>query len=196
VSIIFNPVGILNISADPSDISDGDMQRCKNLRMDDMGVLKERHGSYRLNSITLTGTPDFIIEQGGRRYVFAGEYIYRNETQIAEGVSVEAPEFSPTAGEYAAAQSVTITSDTVGAKIYYTLDGTTPSVASNLYESAVTVALYTTLKAIAIRDGFDDSTVTSGYYSSTTPGTFVTETDADTFQTETDSDTFITEGAA
>jgi hypothetical protein len=163
--------------------------------MDEAGVLKNRGGSFKLNGTALAGTMDFIIEQDGNRYIFGGQYIYRNETLISN-VSCAAPSFSPDEGEYAAAQSVTITSTTVGSSIYYTIDGSTPSESSTLYISAITVPLFTTLKAVAVRDGFKDSTISSGYYSSTTPGTFVTETDADTIQTETDSDTFITEGAA
>ena len=193
--IVFKPIGSLDITTDPCDLPDEGMQRCKNLRMDENGVLKLRDGSYKLNSTAMAGTMDFIIEQGGNRYVFGGQYIYKNESLISTGIQCSAPEYSPAAGEYAATQSVEITSDTVGATIYYTLDGTTPSESSAEYVSAISVPLYTTLKAVAVRDGFLDSDITVGYYSSTTPGTMVTETGADTIVTETDNDTLVTEGA-
>jgi len=193
--IIFKPLGSLDITTDPCDLPDEGMQRCKNLRLDENGVLKIRDGSYKLNSTALSGTMDFIIEQGGNRYILGGKYIYKNESLIATGIQCSDPAFSPAAGEYAAAQSVEITSDTVGATIYYTLDGTTPSEASLKYVSAISVPLYTTVKAVAVRDGFLDSDITVGYYSSTTPGTLVTETDASTVITETDDNTLVTEGA-
>jgi len=193
--IIFKPLGSLDIATHASDLPDDGMQRCKNLRLDETGVLKLRDGSFKLNSTAIAGTPNFIIEQGGVRYIFGGKYIHRDETLITAGVQCAAPTFSPAAGEYAGAQSVTIASSTIGATIYYTLDGTTPTEGSPIYTGAVTVALYTTLKAVAVRDGYLDSDVTSGYYSSTTPGDFVTETDADNLITETDNDQFVTEGA-
>jgi hypothetical protein len=195
MSIIFKPIGILDIATDPSNLPDEGMKRCKNLRLDEMGVLKIRDGSYKLNSTALVGTMDFIIEQGGNRYVFGEEYIYKNESLISTA-QCSAPEYSPEAGEYAGAQTVTITSDTVGTMIFYTLDGSTPSRASTLYEGTVTVALYKTLKAIAVRDGFLDSDVTVGYYSSTTPGSIITETDGSSLITETDENQVTTEGAA
>ena len=44
--------------------------------------------------------------------------------------TVATPVFSPTAGTYSSAQSVTITEATTGAVVYYTTDGSTPSVSS------------------------------------------------------------------
>lgn len=57
--------------------------------------------------------------------------------------------------------TVTITSATDGANIYYTTDGSAPSSSSTLYEDAFTVTKDCTVKAIAIKDGMTDSEVTS-----------------------------------
>ena len=79
-------------------------------------------------------------------------------------VAVEAPTFSPIAGTYAEAQSVTISCETTGATIYYTIDGTEPTNASTQYTAAINVESTTTIKAIAY-DGEDASTVaTANYY--------------------------------
>jgi RHS repeat-associated protein len=60
-----------------------------------------------------------------------------------------APVFSPGAGTYTSAQSVTITS--AGAtQIYYTTDGSTPTIASTLYSGPVPVAQNTVLQAIGV----------------------------------------------
>jgi uncharacterized repeat protein (TIGR03803 family) len=82
-----------------------------------------------------------------------------------------APTFSPVAGTYTSAQTVTITSTTSGASIRYTTDGvTTPSeTVGTLYSSAVSISATTTLKAIAYEIGFADSTVTSGTYTINLP---------------------------
>ena len=77
--------------------------------------------------------------------------------------AVEAPTFSPAAGTYAEAQTVTIACATDGATIYYTTDGTEPTSASTQYTSAISVSTTTTIKAIAIK-GTDESTVATATY--------------------------------
>ncbi|HTB81244.1 MAG TPA: chitobiase/beta-hexosaminidase C-terminal domain-containing protein, partial [Opitutaceae bacterium] len=76
-----------------------------------------------------------------------------------------APTFSPAAGTYTSAQSVTISTSTGGASIRYTTDGSTPSeTAGTLYSGPIGISSTTTLKAIAYESGFTDSPVTSGTY--------------------------------
>jgi len=74
------------------------------------------------------------------------------------------PVFSPAPGTYSSAQSVTITSTTSGATIYYTTDGSTPTTASTKYAAPVTINSTATLKAIATATGLANSSVTSGVY--------------------------------
>ena len=62
-----------------------------------------------------------------------------------------APTFTPAAGTYTAAQSVSLASSTAGATIKYTTDGSTPSTASATYTGAITVAATSTIKAIATK---------------------------------------------
>ncbi|MBP5770807.1 MAG: chitobiase/beta-hexosaminidase C-terminal domain-containing protein [Bacteroidaceae bacterium] len=77
--------------------------------------------------------------------------------------AVEKPTFSPEAGIFADAQSVTISCETSGAAIYYTLDGTTPTANSMEYTGAIPVRTTTTIKAIAIK-GSDESAVATATY--------------------------------
>ena len=63
--------------------------------------------------------------------------------------SVATPTFSVAEGTYTEAQSVTISCETQGATIYYTLDGSTPTNASTEYTGAINVTETTTIKAIA-----------------------------------------------
>jgi len=84
-------------------------------------------------------------------------------------VAVASPSFSPVAGTYASAQSVTISTTTGGATIRYTIDGSTPTETNGtVYSSAVSINSSTMLKAIAYESGFTDSPVTSGLYTITT----------------------------
>ena len=74
------------------------------------------------------------------------------------------PVFSPAAGTYTTAQSVKITSATVGSTIYYTTNGATPTTASTKYTTAIPVAASETIKAIAIATGSTTSAVASAAY--------------------------------
>jgi hypothetical protein len=79
------------------------------------------------------------------------------------------PVISPPAGTYATAQNVTITSATPTATIHYTVDGSTPTSASQLYTAPIPLpvgatAATTTVKAIALRTGFADSVVASSTF--------------------------------
>ena len=55
----------------------------------------------------------------------------------------------------------TMTCATPNSRIYYTLDGSTPTAESFLFTSAVTMTGSCTVKAIAVRDNFNNSAVTS-----------------------------------
>jgi len=79
-------------------------------------------------------------------------------------IQVSTPTFSPAAGAYGPAQSVTISDTTSGATIYYTTNGTTPTTASSTYSSAITVSATETLEAIAAKAGYTNSTVGSAAY--------------------------------
>jgi hypothetical protein len=77
------------------------------------------------------------------------------------------PTFNPPGGAYPLPQRVTITSASPNVTIYYTTDGSTPTTASNVYTGPVVVTVLpaTTLKAIAVRSGWSQSTVASATYS-------------------------------
>jgi hypothetical protein len=74
------------------------------------------------------------------------------------------PVFSPAGGSYTSAQSVTITDATPGSKIYYTINGTTPTSASTLYSGAIPVSATTTIEAIAVATGYTNSAVATAAY--------------------------------
>ena len=77
---------------------------------------------------------------------------------------VATPTFSPAAGTYTSAQSVTISDATSGATIYYTTNGTTPTTSSTKYIGPITVSSTETLEAIAVAAGDTNSAVASAVY--------------------------------
>ena len=78
--------------------------------------------------------------------------------------TVATPAFSVASGAVNSGTSVTITCSTEGAKIYYTKDGTAPTSESTEYTAAISVTAAVTLKAIAVKDGMNDSAVASASY--------------------------------
>lgn len=78
---------------------------------------------------------------------------------ISSPDTVETPVITPASGTFAAAQSVKIECGTSGADIYYTTDGTEPTDSSTEYTSPISVSKTTTVKAIAVKSGWEDSFV-------------------------------------
>ncbi len=74
------------------------------------------------------------------------------------------PVFSLASGTYSGTQTLNITDASAGAKIYYTVDGSTPTAASTLYTGKIYVAVEETVQAIAISPGLLPSSVISANY--------------------------------
>ena len=79
------------------------------------------------------------------------------------------PSFSPTAGTFTAAQMVTLSDATTGATIYYTTDGSTPTVTSASYSAPIAVTATATIKAMAAAAGYSNSVVASGTFTISLP---------------------------
>lgn len=85
------------------------------------------------------------------------------------------PTFSPVAGAYTSVQNVTISSTSPEVSIYYTLDGTTPTSSSTLYNGAINVGETKTIKAIAIKNNWTDSEIATAAYTIELPLTTMDE---------------------
>ena len=82
-----------------------------------------------------------------------------------------APTANPVAGTYTDNQKVTLTSSTPGAVIYYTTDGTKPSASNGTkYTAPISVtgaegeSVVTTIRAIAVKDGMQNSEIQAFTY--------------------------------
>ncbi len=93
----------------------------------------------------------------------AGSYFFQAGT----------PTFSIPGGTYTTAQVVSLADVSPGAQIYYTLDGTTPTLGSTLYTTPIAISATTTVKTFATVAGWTDSAVATVTYvidtTSTTP---------------------------
>ena len=74
---------------------------------------------------------------------------------------VATPFISLGTGTYVGSQEVTLSDSTAGSKIYYTTDGTTPTTSSALYSGAISIAVSTTLQAIAALGGSQSAVASS-----------------------------------
>jgi hypothetical protein len=94
----------------------------------------------------------------------------------------ETPTFSPAAGVVDSGTTVTISSATAGATIYYTTDGTQPGTSAGgstlVYTAPIAITAATTINAIAVASGFAASAVASGVYTLTPAVTPVFTPDA------------------
>jgi hypothetical protein len=90
--------------------------------------------------------------------------------------AVATPAFSPSPGTYAEPQAVTLSSTTASATIYYTVDGSAPTVSASVYTGPITISSSTTIKAIAIAGGYSASAVAIGTYNINLPAQAATPT--------------------
>lgn len=132
-------------------------------------------GSYDPNTlteqtVTLEGTvtcPETINAKG----VNLTTSITITISAAEKNNTVEAPMADPAAGTYTENQNVTLQSATEGAYIYYTTNGVEPScTAGTRYTGPITVAgtegrsIETNIKAIAVKNGMQDSPVMTYKY--------------------------------
>lgn len=90
-----------------------------------------------------------------------GAYTVTILKQVTDTPSCSTPVISGTS-PFDTSTQITITCDTDGAKIYYTVNGSAPSEESGtLYTGAFTVTERTSVKAIAVLDGYKTSSVAS-----------------------------------
>ena len=98
----------------------------------------------------------------------SGNWVMQVVALKAAGAQAAAatPRFNPAPGTYATAQTVHLSDTTTGATIYYTLDMSTPTTSSPVYNDTtpIQVTANTTIKAMAAAGGFANSAVATGAY--------------------------------
>ena len=101
---------------------------------------------------------------------------------VVAGV-VSDPYFTPVGGTYSTDQSVSIATNTAGATIHYTQDGSPPTTSSPVYSVPLTVSSTQTIKALAVKSGDTDSAVTEETYTMQ-PATPVPDVAGGTYNTK------------
>ena len=89
------------------------------------------------------------------------------QTTAVTAAVAPTPAITPAAGPYVGAQMITIADSAAGAAIYYTQDGSTPTVGSTLYTGPFSIATSQTIKALAAVSGSLNSAVAAAAYTIT-----------------------------
>ncbi len=116
--------------------------------------------------VTINATSsDLIIKiEATVNSLYCKSYKLTYSTNGGSTQTVATPTFSPAAGTYTEAQNVSISSETDGATIYYTTDGSAPTTSSTVFSEPINISTTTTIKAIAVKEGFDNSGVATATY--------------------------------
>jgi len=107
---------------------------------------------------TTLGNQTVTVTYSGKTAGFTVNVIDPNRSTVAT------PTPSVVAGTYNAAQSVTLSCATENAAIYYTTNGNNPTKTSTRYTGAISIGSTTTLKAIAVKEGMNNSGILTVVY--------------------------------
>jgi hypothetical protein len=100
---------------------------------------------------------------------FAAAPNFANSLIVSATYSINTPQlssptFSPAQGSYSNPQTVSLADATAGAAIYYTTDGSAPTISSTLYSGPIAVNTTETLTAIAALNGYATSAPVTATY--------------------------------
>lgn len=104
-----------------------------------------------------------IYVTGSREGYYNGWTTFRVNVVNKIG-TVSAPIASPTSGEIPYGTSIYLSTSTQGADIYYTLDGTIPTIASYKYSAPIVIKSNSVLRAFAVKPGLTNSEVATFTY--------------------------------
>lgn len=126
------------------------------------GTTPNENSALYTGPITLSSntTLKFIAIKTGYNNSPVGEKTY----VIELSGKASKPTANVTSGTYSDTLSVELSSTTLGSKIYYTLNGSEPTTSSAEYVTPISISATTTLKAIAVIGGLDNSEVSTFEY--------------------------------
>ncbi|MCR4903299.1 MAG: leucine-rich repeat protein [Butyrivibrio sp.] len=142
----FDKTGLTSLSLPPSVTSIGEHA---------FGFTKGSFGEYKANT---------TFKVSGVKGSAADKYATDNGMLFVELDAVKDPIISVLSGTYYETQYVELSTETPGATIYYSTDGSTPTSMSSVYSGEIEISESTVLKAIAIKPGIYDSSVVTATY--------------------------------
>ncbi|MBR5087411.1 MAG: DNA/RNA non-specific endonuclease [Muribaculaceae bacterium] len=156
---------LLNHTGTANTLSTGDTNNTWTITIDEDGnavINNVNHDEYYIRYNKTSGQERFSCYKNTQQPV---QLYVEDDGSVASLVA--APTFSPGGGTYTSAQSVTISTTTSGATIYYTKDGSIPTTNSTVYNEQIAVSANLTIKAIAVKEGVSSTVATASYIIST-----------------------------
>ena len=120
--------------------------------------------AFALNNNHNFGPYSFTNNSNNSGYNFYLDLFVKAEGGVPPTPTVATPTFTPAAGSYYSPQEVHIECATEGATIHYTLDGTDPTETSPEYSAPILVDTTTTIKAIAMKEDYNNSGIAVATY--------------------------------
>jgi hypothetical protein len=114
---------------------------------------------------------------------------------VPQGNAASKPVLSPSGGSFFSSVFVTMTTETPGAEVHYTLDGSNPSLATPLYTGPVLLSANTEVRARAFRPDLVTSGDDTEQYNITLAATFLLLEDLSDFLQEDGTSKFVLEVA-
>jgi trimeric autotransporter adhesin len=90
--------------------------------------------------------------------------VFTAQTSVVSTSTTATPTITPVAGSYLNSATITIADATPGAIIYYTQDGTVPTIASTVYTGPFSITTSQTITALAAASGYLNSAAVSAAY--------------------------------
>ncbi len=121
-------------------------------------------GGADFSSVADIQVGDVVVVNGDIKLYHTTYEFDKNNQLVSLVRKVATPTFDPAAGEVIAGSTVTISTTTEDATIYYTTNGDEPTTESTSYTGPITIDADKTIKAIAVKDGMTNSDVASARY--------------------------------
>lgn len=105
----------------------------------------------------LNGEINGVKFENGMFHVTCFAKLYWDELED----QVATPVITPNGGTFTSTQAVSISCQTAGATVYYTTNGTQPTTSSTRYTDAFTLSDTSTVRAVAVKEGLQNSHIAS-----------------------------------
>ncbi|WP_080843911.1 chitobiase/beta-hexosaminidase C-terminal domain-containing protein [Cytobacillus gottheilii] len=110
--------------------------------------------------VQITGSLEAYFGAPGLKSPSAYSLVVEGDPNAAAPVTA-----SHESGAVANGTEITLSTETDGAVIHYTVDGSDPTVSSPVYSSPIPVSEQLTIKAVAVKEGLENSSISSFTYS-------------------------------
>jgi N-acetyl-beta-hexosaminidase len=130
-----------------------------------LSIYYTTNGSVPTASSTRYTGPIAVGQSMTLRAIAGGTGVLESDVASASYVfQAAAPTFDPPSRSFVLPLSVSLSTTTPGARIFYTTDGSTPTLSSRQYTGPILVVTTTTIKAMAVRLGWNESGVSTATY--------------------------------